>query len=225
LKLLSKNPFIDELIDSMLERRIAIKKFRPDRLTDVADLLEGKGKFKDNGVEPSKFDMSIFFDSPDLPYVGYDDLGSLETSDSAASVVEKGCGFAACACGHAGLRPEFRRQGFKTVRRGEPGLGFTTYSETVTYKDKTDFNAAREFFGITEDDCNHLFLPMSSNRSNTPKAVAKRIRDFVAKRKVEVSALVKHDAKAKAATARMAARKAAKKTAKKVTVTSPKKAK
>lgn len=206
-------------IDDEVERRKALKTFKAQRLIDVADLLEGKGKFKNRGVANEKFNMDTFLRLED----GASD--TFAQADSATKAVEMGCGFAACACGHAGLQPEFRRQGFFTTKSGEDFEGRTYHYEDVHYKDRNgsihhDFDAASEFFGIVYSDAENLFSyhERLGKKGNTPSAVAKRIRDFVKAQKVQADAIARMDKKVKESVAR----KAAARKAKKVTVTEKK---
>lgn len=220
LKALHSSWSAEHAIEDEISRRKALKSFKAQRLLDVADLLEGKGKFKNRAVATEKFDMSTFLSAEDSTFEKFAEAPSVEKA------VELGCGFAACACGHAGLQPEFRRQGFFTTKSGEEVDGRAYYSENVHYKDKTgtiyhDFEAASQFFGIVFSDAEKLFSYQErlGKKGNTPSAVAQRIRNFVKDQNAECAALARLDKKAKEAVARKAAARKAAKEAKKVTVT------
>lgn len=220
LKALSASWSAECAIDDEITRRNALKAFKERRLIDLADLLEGKGKFKNRGVSANNFDMGTFFRVEDSS------ADALASAPSAAKAVELGCGFAACACGHAGLHPEFRRQGFCTTKSGEELDGRTYYSENVTFKDSKgnvlrDFEAASAFFGIVYADAEKLFSYQDrlGKKGNSPAAVANRIREFVKAQKVEAAALARMDKAAKNAVARKAAARKAAKEAKKTSVT------
>jgi len=81
------------------------------------------------------------------------------------------CKTAACAVGWATTIPAFRRAGLTTDSSGWP-----------IYSEWGGFNAAEQFFGLTEDDALHLFASSYRYRLadlTRPTTVARRIREFV----------------------------------------------
>lgn len=65
------------------------------------------------------------------------------------------CGTAACVIGHAGLMPCFQKLGLVT----EPAMGVHTGAGNVRFNDIGDIETiGMEFFGLTSDESNTLFL-------------------------------------------------------------------
>jgi len=116
---------------------------------------------------------------------------------------EQFCGTAVCAFGHACTMPEFRAEGL-SVRAHILFSGYGGFAPA--FEDKTGFEAAELFFGLTTDEAWELFDPeryFDSYRFNsddseddddsyvaevmaiTPLDVAGRIRDLVASKKKE----------------------------------------
>ena len=91
----------------------------------------------------------------------------------------KGCGFAGCAMGHATFIPSFRKAGLKLVtsQRLDEDFGINWNGAT------SGFYAAMHLFNIDMDQAEELFDSSDSRGSTrkheTPKQVAKRIRQFV----------------------------------------------
>ena len=85
------------------------------------------------------------------------------------------CSTAACAMGYACRMPAFNKAGLKFV------------NSVPTYKGRTGFDAAREFFGLSkgdsvfQDEALALFSPTYNplGLKATPKKVAKQIRQLV----------------------------------------------
>lgn len=90
--------------------------------------------------------------------------------DMGLVISKNGCGTAACAMGYAGLHPWFNRRGL--VYDGFNGIKYRGVPGT------SSFRAAAAFFEISRYDADELFT--SSYAAETPKQVAKRIREFVA---------------------------------------------
>lgn len=90
------------------------------------------------------------------------------------------CGTTACAMGWATTIPSFRRLGLRLNREGEVRLD----PDDSVLED--GFEAAERLFSITGFEAYELFSfvdPDGYERKETPKQVAKRIRDFC-KRKI-----------------------------------------
>jgi hypothetical protein len=88
------------------------------------------------------------------------------------------CGTTACALGHAGFIPSFRKAGLKSVvnERGWGGRVKFTNKQGVTY---TDYDAGLAFFDLSNNEADWLFYPESYGTKKGPKTVAKRIRSLV----------------------------------------------
>lgn len=89
------------------------------------------------------------------------------------------CGTAACAMGWATAIPSFQRAGLHLARGGKE-YGRHHMKMTPLYQRQRGMNAAAKFMAIDFDDATALFDPEFND--GTPKQVAKRIRQFVAKR-------------------------------------------
>ena len=91
------------------------------------------------------------------------------------------CGTVACAVGHAAMDPWFRRRGLtltpETLWAGGP---CTDGSMEPMFRGLTNSDAVEEFFGITEEHVERLFVDTAyPEHRRGPKTVAKRIRKFV----------------------------------------------
>lgn len=127
------------------------------RLLKLADLLKADAKNK-KGV---KFDLSAW--------------GRIGDKREPLS-----CGTTACAVGLAIISGAFKREG---LRAGQ----FSTSLLFPTYRHHSDWEATSAFFSITNDQAEWLFMdesyPVSHQQgARGERAVAKRIRDFVAGR-------------------------------------------
>lgn len=124
------------------------------RLLKLADLLEADAKNK-KGI---RFDLLSW--------------GHVNDPDEVLS-----CDTTACAMGLAAVSGVFRRQGLKCrIRKGVINIGFGRSWDAM--------KATQRIFQITRDDTHDLFitawnLPAISGAEGE-RAVAKRIRDFVA---------------------------------------------
>lgn len=127
-----------------------------ERLLKLADLLDADAKNK-NGIQ---FDLSWFAKPADTKNPKVD------------------CSTKACAVGLACLSGAFKDEGLSwTIDTGrrEP---------IPSFKDVRGIDAAKAFFGVKENAFNFLFMPGRYPEGDTgakaERAVAKRIRDFVA---------------------------------------------
>jgi hypothetical protein len=98
---------------------------------------------------------------------------------------ERNCGTKACVLGWAGLMPEFRKRGLKTVPLNY--WSFDGSSLEIRYKNLVDGNAGQVFFGLTETERAWMFNYSGYKNSEVhdPKKVAKKIRQL-ALRKLKV---------------------------------------
>lgn len=86
------------------------------------------------------------------------------------------CGTSACAIGHAAVDPWFRRRGIS--------LEFTGLEPYPVYrhlgKEYDDIEAPEEFFGITYDQADWLFMPSRyPNQHARARTVGKRIDNMI----------------------------------------------
>lgn len=130
-----------------------------EALLRLADKLDGSGEYAKVGPVPEEnFDMSVFWAAPDNSWSTYDRWAEGTENGTVLS-----CGYAACALGWAAADPYFQALGM----RGGGGM----------------FKQAAEVFGIG-DDAPELFVPWEKPEHgpdpNTPQAVAKRLRQYVA---------------------------------------------
>lgn len=114
----------------------------------------------ENGVG---FDMATFYDN--------------DASDGHGCFKNHPCGTAACALGHAGLMPCFRRIGLKTNR----------IEGTVCFGKVSEWDAASDVFGIPSSDSFLLF----GAHDRTAKQEAKVLREFVYERFPQLKKAVK----------------------------------
>ncbi len=81
------------------------------------------------------------------------------------------CGSSACACGWAGTIPALRRRGLSTTSWGPQ------------YRGRSSWLAVEQFFGLSNEDAEQLFMAASyisnDDPANDPVAVANRIEEFV----------------------------------------------
>lgn len=124
------------------------------RLLKLADLLEADAKNR-KGI---KFDLSVW--------------GEVGDADEPLS-----CGTTACAMGLAALSGSFMRAGLQhRISCGILEIGFNGDWDSI--------RAAQELFDISREDAKDLFVHYSRLKTTSgaagERAVAKRIRDFVA---------------------------------------------
>jgi hypothetical protein len=94
------------------------------------------------------------------------------------------CGTTACALGWAATMPSFRRLGMR-LKTIESSMATTTYHGYVGLKDSNTTDSlwvAEQVFGLSYEDASRLFTPSEDEEEATPKQVAKKIEQFVAKR-------------------------------------------
>jgi len=84
------------------------------------------------------------------------------------------CGTTACALGHAGLIPSFRRAGLKT-QIGPHDTEGEVYLKGVG----CGIGAGEKFFDLTPAEADYLFLPGYYGIRQGPKTVAARIRKLI----------------------------------------------
>ena len=114
------------------------------------------------------------------------DFGAISSGD--VDRLTPSCGSTGCAMGWAPSMRCFKREGWKLSRwDGEYDL-VRSNGEHLFYID-----AAMEMFGLSEDESHYLFTPgdFAGNEGRldvtaTPKQVAKRIRQFVARKENEL---------------------------------------
>lgn len=100
---------------------------------------------------------------------------------------EAGCGTVCCAMGHGVSVPSLRRAGLKFLftELWQDNDDDEERDYTVVCNGQEGLSAAEEVFGISFDQAEYLFMPMSysaeldSFQPITPKIVARRIRKFV----------------------------------------------
>jgi hypothetical protein len=123
------------------------------RLTKLADYLDS--------LPARKFDLDHWVEKYDKDFPREDGK-------------KHKCGTTACALGHAGLIPSFRRAGLRTImpegwNRGKVELDGL----------ESGMAAAKLFFNLPEEEANYLFMPESYGVRQGPKTVAKRIRRLI----------------------------------------------
>lgn len=84
------------------------------------------------------------------------------------------CGTTACALGHAGLIPSFRRAGLKTEMAPNATQGEVTLDGL-----EHGTHAAEIFFDLRSEEADYLFLPEYYGKRQGPKTVAGRIRRLI----------------------------------------------
>ena len=82
------------------------------------------------------------------------------------------CGTTACAVGHACMDPVFNKQGLRFLK---------SYPYTPTYKGIYSWGAVEEFFGLSEEQAEHLFAAgeYSMEDWGNPEAVRERIEELI----------------------------------------------
>jgi hypothetical protein len=135
------------------------------RLLKLADLLEADAKDR-KGI---KFDLDTW---------GYTSKRSLAVNDGPIPAVS--CETTACAMGLAALSGAFKREGLTYTVRDTPSF----MQVDVKMGRAEGLDAAAKLFGITRTTAGWLFLDDNYDGSTTKavgeRAVAKRIRNFVA---------------------------------------------
>lgn len=112
-------------------------------------------EFLEKSVPVSQFNMGIFGGGCDK----YTSLGD--------------CGTSACACGWATVL--FEQDGFKLDAESLQDGDFL-----ITYRDRFEWDAIEEFFGLDAEEAESLFMDASYNvKRPTPAQVAAHIREFI----------------------------------------------
>lgn len=96
------------------------------------------------------------------------------------------CGTTACAMGWAGSMPEFRKRGLKLIWDKDENTG---YVELVKQNGRKRYGegAGAEFFGLTDDEATHLFIPWTKYEENmTLSQYRRRLRKFIDRKKREL---------------------------------------
>lgn len=125
-----------------------------ERLKKLADYLRK--------VPESKFSLYTWCRSPNYVYDSPD------------------CGTTACALGHAGLMPAFRKAGLKTEASENGGRVCLTPRGKRAASTSWNEKAGMEFFGLTHDEALYLFFPGHYPiNERTAKDVAKRIKQMI----------------------------------------------
>lgn len=134
------------------------------RLLKLAGLLEADAKNK-KGI---KFNLGVWAAPAD----------GTDMSDRTEPAVD--CNTQACAVGLACISGAFKRQGLTYVYR----MGFFGNLILIPkFRHRREFSAVQAFFGISEVEAEWLFQPGSYAHgvgAKGERAVAKRLRDFVA---------------------------------------------
>lgn len=94
-----------------------------------------------NNVKDKKFDLDSWVDNEE----SRTDQGIVK------DLADASCGTTACALGHAGSIPSFRRAGLRYDVRW--------YVAAVSYGINKGFDAGQEFFHLTEEESFYLFDP------------------------------------------------------------------
>lgn len=115
-----------------------------------------------DGVPPERFDMSHWSRGKCSPWTGESEAFAPPT-----------CGTTACAGGWATTVPEFQLAGLK-MDGGMP-----------IYDGQDGYQACIAFFRVPGRNraLERLFDPLADEKKNTPRAVARRIRQFIASNK------------------------------------------
>lgn len=152
-----------------------MKKHHIDRLEKLYDFL--------GTVKPAKFNFGAW---------GASNIGATDLNV---------CGTTACALGWAASMPEFRKRGLKLQWSvATVGPGDKESEAVVVLKDKdgqlyNGEDAGREFFGLTSDEADYLFLPKGygwdsddsiGEEDMSVKDYRKGLRKFINKKKREL---------------------------------------
>ncbi len=171
-----------------------------DRLTTLADFLQGRGKYRHKGLKPKKFWMGTWQQSAHgisgRMNNGYCIDGMSNTVERYIEGVTKGkafkgkdenvipveCRTVGCALGWAATIPEFRAIGLK-LKLMDGGLSDCA---TPHYKGAVGFFAASGFFDLSCDEAGYLFDPTTYGPKTVMDIdyVANRIRDIAGGKKV-----------------------------------------
>lgn len=161
------------------------------RLSTLADYLTGVGKFEGNGVLKEKFDLVTWMTPTNklswrhFKIKAAPNKKPFKTKFSkkygVTAVVPVFCQTAGCAIGWAATLPEFNKEGLFLIHDGI--FAYPTFITNVDGMQISliEFDAVREFFGLTRDQVVMLFVYSSYSEKDgrDPKAVARRIRSLL----------------------------------------------
>lgn len=160
--------------DDMAKAKTKLSSAGRKRLLKLAGLLEKDAKNK-KGV---KFDLGTWAKPANADY--------LEQYTTRANVTPSpDCGTAACAVGLACISGAFAREGLTIAPRRWDGGMQVGYIAVPAFGRLRDFPAVRAFFDLDKHQSRWLFMSQfyrASTGARAERAVAKRIRDFVAGR-------------------------------------------
>lgn len=143
-----------------------------ERLQHLVEVLEEVAKQPE-----TRFDLaSWFFPTTSINFE--ERFNNIPPSET-LSIPHK-CGAVACACGYAGLDPQFRAEGFKTLPNG-----LILYS-TEEGRDYKGWTAVEAFFDLWDDTAQYLFCSDAYMAKETKdvKTVIARLREFIETRRV-----------------------------------------
>lgn len=103
------------------------------------------------------------------PQVKFDMTSWGEHAKAHEPVKDNYCGTSACALGHAGMIPEFNRAGLrlewhKRTREEQQAYKQPKWFAIPTFGDATEKEAGRLFFGLSDQESDHLFYATDDNR-------------------------------------------------------------
>ena len=143
------------------------------RLLKLAGLLEADAKNK-KGI---KFDLGTWAKPASLDY------GAQYASAKEATAPAYDCGTAACAVGLALVSGAFVREGLTIAAKKWSLYRTDDFIAVPKFGRLREFSAVNKFFALTKDQSGFLFQPYAYRNTKgaaAERAVAKRIRDFVA---------------------------------------------
>jgi hypothetical protein len=86
--------------------------------------------------------------------------------DHAPKATANFCGTAACALGHAGIMPEFRKLGLKLKFPRRPSEWNNLYEGRVEFDGLSSEYAGAKFFGLTHEEASNLFLDTNQTKED-----------------------------------------------------------
>jgi hypothetical protein len=176
-------------------------KLKVSWLLELADFLQGKGKYEGKGVPREKFDINTWMMDSNFSdnrrarrtrvagkeafrKTGKTVVAKVPRADEPSLLVKmvnevqpNHCQTAGCACGWAATLPSFRRRGLALVKLPD------AYMPRIYFDGLTDFDAVQKFFGLKNSEAEFLFSGgkyIQELDKITPSIVARRIRKFVA---------------------------------------------
>lgn len=140
-----------------------MKNIKTDRLKKLSELMRQVHKLD---TKRKAFDIGSWFSNM---AVTDKEIVALPTLEAKVQKMNE-CGTNACACGWAGLVPEFRKDGFRVV------------DTDIKYRGESGLQAAAAFFGISYKMADYFFISSSYEERTsdiTAKVVADRIDAFL----------------------------------------------